>query len=120
MNVSSAVFVSFPDDLVDEFDDARFLIALGDFFVRWKFEIERLVFLLHPLESFCADSVIFFKCLLNFRLGRQRKLDGAAGVKSNRVEHRGIERIADSNLKRAITDECRKNGILKSDFGGDA
>jgi len=33
VNVRRAVFISFPDDLVDEFDDAGFLVALGDFLI---------------------------------------------------------------------------------------
>ena len=33
VDVRRAVFERFPHDLIDEFDDAGFLVAFGDFFV---------------------------------------------------------------------------------------
>ena len=67
MNIRGAIFISFPYDLIDKFDDTGFLIALGDFFVRGLFEIQRSFFA-HLIESFCTDAVILFKRLLYFRL----------------------------------------------------
>ena len=60
MNVRGAVLVCLPDDLVDELDDAGFLIALGDFLVRRQIEIERRVVLVQFAERFGANAVIVF------------------------------------------------------------
>ena len=43
VDVRRAVLVGFPDDLVDELDDAGFLVALGDFLVLADEQFQRLV-----------------------------------------------------------------------------
>ena len=72
MNVRRAVLVSFPDDLVDELDDAGFLVAFGDFLVFADQQFERLV-LGDFIEGFRAHAVVSFQRLFDLRLGRQRQ-----------------------------------------------
>ena len=45
MNIGRAVLVGLPDHLVDKFNHAGFLVAFGDFFVRWQLQIQRCFFL---------------------------------------------------------------------------
>ena len=45
MNVRRAILERFPDDLVDELDDAGFLVAFGDFLVLADEQFDRLVLL---------------------------------------------------------------------------
>ena len=59
MNIRRAIFERFPDDLVDELDDARFLVALGDFLVFADQQFERFV-LGQFVERLGADAVILF------------------------------------------------------------
>ena len=54
MNVRRAVLEGFPNDLVDEFDDARFLVAFGNLLVFADDKIDRLVFG-HFIKSLGAD-----------------------------------------------------------------
>ena len=103
MNVRRAVLEGLPDDLVDELDDAGFLVALGDFLVLADQQFERLV-LGHLVERFGADAVVLLERLLDFDLGGQGKLHRAAGVEPHRVEHRRVERVAHRHLQRAVAD----------------
>ena len=50
VNVRGAVLVGFPDDLVDELDDAGFLVALGDFLVADQ-QFQRFVLAASPISS---------------------------------------------------------------------
>src|ERR1043166_5425050 len=119
MDVGRAVLVGFPDHLVDEFDDAGFLVALGDFLVFADEQFQRLVFG-QFIQSFCAHAVILLERLLDFDLGRQGKLDRAARVEPHRVEHGCVEGIADSHLDCAVAHRCGQDRVLEGDLGGDA
>ena len=118
VDVGRAVLVSFPDDLVDELDDARFLVAFGDFLVFGDEQLNRLV-LGHFIEGFGANSVIFFQRLFNFVTRRERELDWTLGVELHRVQHRGVERVADSHLERAVFKLGGEDEVLKRHFRGD-
>ena len=41
VNVGGAILVGLPDDLIDELDDAGFLVALGNFLVDWKVQVNQ-------------------------------------------------------------------------------
>ena len=101
MNVRRAVLERLPDDLVDELDDAGFLVALGDFLVLAHQQFERLVFG-HLIERLGADAVILLERLLDLDLGGQGKPHRAARVEPHRVEHRRVERVAHRHLQRAV------------------
>ena len=118
MNIRRAILKRFPDDLVDELDDAGFLVALGDFLVLGHEQLDRLV-LGHFIECFGADAVIFFERSFDLAARRQRELDRALSVELHRVEHRGIERVADGDLQRPVFKLDRQDGILKRHFRGD-
>jgi hypothetical protein len=118
MNVRGAILVSLPDDLVDELDDAGFLVALGDFLVGGQFEVQ-WNFLVHLIERRGADAVIALERLLDFRLGRKGEIHGSVRVEAHRVEHRGVEGVAHRHLHGAIFHRGGQNGILKRDLGGD-
>ena len=118
MNVRRTVLVSFPDDLVDELDDAGFLVALGDFLVFADENIQRL-FLGHFVQRLSADAVIFFQRLFDFTLGRKREIDRTAGVEAHRIEHGGVERIADGDLEGAVLEVGGQGEKLEGDLGGD-
>ncbi len=117
VNVCGAVFVCFPDDLVDKFDDAGFLVRLGDFLVNRQVEVQRH-FLVHLVERFRADAVISFERLFDFGLGRQRELHRPASVEPHRVEHRGVEGIAHDHLHSAVVECSGQDGMLKCDLCG--
>ena len=57
VNVRGTVLVGFPDNLIDEFDDAGFLVAFGDFLILAYQQFNRLV-LGKFIERFGPDSVI--------------------------------------------------------------
>ena len=117
VNVRGALLVSFPDDLVDELDDARLLIVLCDFFVSREFEIERHL-LAHLIEGFRADAIILLEGLFDLGFGRERELHGAMSVEAHGVEHGGIKRIAYCDLHRAIFHGGRQDVVLEGDLGG--
>ena len=119
MDVRRAVFIRLPNDLVDELDDARLLVALGDFLILAHQQFERFV-LGHLVERFGADTVILLEGLFDFRLGGQGKPHRAARVEPHRVEHRGVERIAHHHLERAVRDLGGQNRVLEGDLGRDA
>src|SRR3974390_2666415 len=56
MDVRRAVFERFPDDLVDELDDAGLLVAFGDFFVGGQIQFHRSG-LSHFIQRFGAFSI---------------------------------------------------------------
>ena len=117
MDVRRAVFKGLPDDLVDKFDDAGFLVALGDFLVLAHEEFEGFI-LGHFVQGFRADAVILFEGLVEFRLGRERELDRDAGVEPDGVHHGGVKRVADGHLQLPFLELDRKDGILKRNLGG--
>ena len=117
VNVCRAVFERLPDDLVDEFDDTGLLIVLGNFLVVGDFQLHRLV-IAHFIKRFGADAVIFLQCLFDFSLRRERELHRHPRVEPHGIHHRGIERIADNNLERAVFHVRGQHGILKCDFRG--
>ena len=118
MNVRRAVLERFPDDLVDELDDARLLVVLGDFLVGGELQVHRIG-LAHFIERFRADAVIFLQRLLDFHLGREGELHRHVRVELHRVHHRGVERIAHDDLQGAVFQRSRQDGILKGDLGGE-
>ncbi len=118
MNVRRAVLVRFPDDLVDELDDAGLLVALGDFLVLAHHQFHRVVFG-HLVESFRADAVVFFERFLDFDLRGQRELDWHPRVEAHRVHHRRVERVARGHLQHAVVDGHGQHGILERDLRGD-
>ena len=97
-----AVLVGFPDDLVDELDDAGFLVGLGDFLVQRQVQVHRGLILVHFVQGFGADAVEILQRLFDFTFGRQGELHRAPGVETHGVEHRRIERVADRHLQRAV------------------
>ena len=117
VNVRRAILERFPNNLVYELDDARFLIALGDFLVVSEIEIHRVAFA-HFIERFRADAVIFFQRLFDFAARRERKTHRHFCVKANRIHHRRVKRIADGNLQNAIINRDRQNEILKRNLRG--
>ena len=117
VNVRGAVFVGLPDDLIDELDDARLLVAFGDFLVLAHQQFDRFV-LGQFIERFGADPVILFHRLLNFVLGRHGNLNGALGVELDRIQHRGVQGVADGDLQRAVFKLDREHEKLESDFSG--
>src|SRR4029079_7546893 len=106
------------NDLVDELDDAGFLVAFGDLVVFADEQLYRLVF--GPrVHVFGADTVVVLESLFDLHARSQSKLDGSAGVKPDCIEHGGVGRGADGDLDRTIHDLGGEHGILESDFGGD-
>ena len=108
MDVGGAVLVGLPDDLVDELDDAGLLVALGDFLVFPDEQFHGLI-LVHFVEGLGADTVIVLQRLLDFHFGGEGETDRAAGVKTHRVDHGGVERVADGDLDGAVVDGDGQN-----------
>ena len=94
MNVRRAILERLPDHLVDELDDTRLLIALGDFLVLADEQFQRLILLRHLVQRLRADAVIFFQRLLDFAARRERKGHRRLRIELHRIEHRCVERIA--------------------------
>ena len=117
VDVRGAVLERFPDDLVDEFDDARLLVVLRDFLVDGQIQVHGLGFA-HFIERFRADAVIFFKRLFDLRLRRQSELHRHVRVEFHRVHHRRVKWIAHHDLQQAVFQGSRQDGILKGDFSG--
>src|SRR5206468_1908163 len=117
MNVRGTVFVGLPDDLIDELDNAGFLVAFGDFLVFAHQQFDRLV-LGQFIERFGADPVILFQRFLYFVLGRHGNLHGTLGVELHRIQHRGVQGVADGDLQRPVFILDREDEKLKSDLGG--
>jgi hypothetical protein len=119
VDIGGAVFEGFPDDLVDEFDDAGFLVGLGDFFFVADEEFEGFVFG-EFVEGFGADAVIFFERFFDFGARSEGEFDWAAGVEANGVEHGGVEGVTDGDLEGIVFEASWDDGMLEGDFGGDA
>src|SRR5713226_1326491 len=118
MDVGRAVLKRLPDNLIDEFDDARFLVAFRDLLVLAHEQLDRLV-LGQFIEGFRADSVILFERLFDFPARRQRELDRGSGVKLHGIEHPGIERVADDDLQGVVLKIDRERVVLERDLGRD-
>ncbi len=117
VNVRRAVFEGFPDDLVDEFDDAGFLVAFGNFLVRrqaipaarrrWTFR-----------QGFRRRRRNIFSAPSRFRpWASSAKSHGRASVELDSTEHGRIKRIADGDMKLAVFELDRQNGELECDLG---
>ena len=83
MNICGAIFVGFPNDLVNELDNAGFLIALGNFFVFADEQFKRFVFG-DLAECLSADAIEFLERLFDFLFRRERKLHRTMGVELHR------------------------------------
>ena len=81
MNVRRAVLVRFPDDLVDELDDAGLLVALGDFLVLADEQFERLSSSADLIKRFGADAVILFSAFSISALGASANCTGTRASK---------------------------------------
>ena len=103
VNIRRPILERLPNDLVDELDHTGVLVALGDFLVLIKENIERiLVVILQFLERLGADAVNFLERLFDLAARCQSQLDHAAGVELHGIDHRRVERVADGHLERAI------------------
>ncbi len=118
VNVGGSILERFPDDLVDELDDAGFLVAFGDFLVFADEQLERFVILGEFVEGLGADAIVFLEGLVDLGLGGEGELDRGVRVELHRVEHRRVERIADGDLERAVLEIGGQGKILEGDLGG--
>ncbi len=117
MDVSGAVLEGLPNDLVDELDDAGFLVAFRDFLVLDQ-QFQRLVGAGHFVQGFSANPVVLFEGLFQFVLGGEGEGNRLAGVELDGVEHGGVERVADGDEEAAVLEFGGEDGVLEGDFGG--
>src|SRR5258706_7333041 len=120
VNVGRPFAKRLTNDLVNELDDASFLVGafevfLGDLLLLGKVEH---VFLHQFVERFGADAVIFLQRFRNVRLGAQRDLDTATRNQSDRLDHREIERVVGGNDERAVVGAHRHDVVLEDHFRG--
>lgn len=119
VDICGAVFEGFPDDLVDELDDGGLLVALGDLLIFADEQFEGLI-VLHAVEGFGADAVIFLEGFFDFGSGGEAEGDGALGVELEGAEQVDIEGVADGDFQGIVFEFCWQDEVLEGDFGGDA
>ena len=120
MDVRRTLLDRFADDLVDELDDAGFLVNVFQVFLahlRDGIDVQHALVLLHQLvERLGADAVITFQRLGDIGLCAQGQLDSAARDHAYGFDHRNVERIAGGDDQRAVLGAHWHDVVLEDNF----
>ena len=94
MNVGRPVLEGFPNDLVDELDDAGVLIIAGDLTPAVYLQLDRVVFFGHFVERLGTDAVVLFQRLLDLSTGGQSVANSPANIELNTRQHSRVKGIS--------------------------
>ena len=120
MNVGRPVLEGFPNDLVDELDDAGVLIIAGDLTPAVDLQLDRVVFFGHFVERLGTDAVVLLQRLFDFGTGGQSVPNSPADIELNTRQHGRVEGIGHSHHQHPSLIQKRNDRELESHLGADA
>ena len=119
VNVGRAFLERFPDDLVDELDDARLLVAAFEIFFRdrdRRIEVED-VFWEQFVERFGVDAIVTFERLGDVGFGTERELHAAFYDEPDGLDHHKVERVIGGDEQITVLGAHRHDVVLKHNLG---